>query len=592
MDLLQLHWKNLVCFVQRYFIYSLPIVLIACASSPDQKTDEQQVSTQQSELSSGEFQEQEQIEALPLTPDLIYYILSAEIAGQRGEMGTAVDLYHQAATISESSSVAGRSAQVAIFTRDQQRVSRSLQRWIEVDPTDADVYILQAPFLMLQGDYDGVIEAIDTAMELAPSMAHDYLTRISDNLSELVKPEQALTILQQIQLYQNNDPEALFSYGRLAAFFKQYNTALPAIEATLKQQPNREDALILKAEILQRLNQGDKAMAILKKPASKESASDELLFSYAKILGENNKTAQARAIFEQLNTKLPDNEEILFALGLLALEEKDGAQAKLYFSQLITLGDRGKQASYFMGLAEELNNNTDKALIWFASVPADSHRFQAAQTQYVNLLADNDQLDKARLHLKLLRKEHPERAIQYYVFEASFLRERGQDQAAFDLYSDALAEHSENIELLYGRAMVAEPLNRLSILEQDLNTILAEEPNNAQALNALGYTLADRTNRYQEAFTLITKAVELKPNDPFYLDSLGWVHYRLGNLDEAVRNLKQAVVIQADPEFLAHLGEVLWQQGKHSEAKRIWQQGLQHDPDNKLLLNTMRRFGQ
>ena len=590
MDLLQLHWKNLACFVQRCFIYSLPIVLTACVSSPSQQSHEEQIPTQQSELSSDELPEQ--TETLPLTPELVYYILTAEIAGQRGEMGTAVDLYHKASTVTESPSVAGRSTQIAIFTRDQQRVNRSLKRWIEVDPTDADIYILQAPFLMLQGDYDGVVTTIDTALELAPSMAHDYLARISDNLSELVKPEQALTILQQIQLYQDKDPEALFAYGRLSAFFKQYDTALPAVEGTLKQQPNREDALILKAEILQRLQQGDKAIAILKKPASKETASDDLLFAYAKLLGENDRTAQARTIFEQLNIKQPENEEILFALGLLALEEKDGVLAKHYFNQLITLGDPGKQAAYFMGLAEEINKDTEKALIWFASVPADSHRFQAAQTRYINLLADNNQLDKARLHLKLLRKEHPKRAIQYYLFEASFLREQGQNQASFDLYSEALTKHSGNMELLYGRAMVAEPLNRLSVLEQDLNTILAEDPNNAQALNALGYTLADRTNRYQEALALITKAIKLKPNDPFYLDSLGWVHYRLGNLDEAVRNLKQAVVIQADPEFLAHLGEVLWQQGKHSEAKRVWQQGLHHAPENKLLLNTMRRFGQ
>ncbi|HHA18505.1 MAG TPA: hypothetical protein ENK70_02240, partial [Methylophaga sp.] len=241
MDLLQLHWKNIVCFVQKCIIYSMPILLSACASSAIQKPDEEQVSNQQSEASSSE--QQEQVEPLPLTPELIYYILTAEIAGQRGEMGTAVDLYHQASTMTESPSVASRSAQIAIFTRDQQRVNRSLERWIEVDPTDADVYILQAPFLMLQGDYDGVVKAVDTALELAPSMAHDYLTRISDNLSELVQPDQALTILQQIQLYQDNDPEALFAYGRLAAFFKKHELALPAIEATLEQQPDREDAL-------------------------------------------------------------------------------------------------------------------------------------------------------------------------------------------------------------------------------------------------------------------------------------------------------------------------------------------------------------
>ena len=135
------------------------------------------------------------------------------------------------------------------------------------------------------------------------------------------------------------------------------------------------------------------------------------------------------------------------------------------------------------------------------------------------------------------------------------------------------------------------PLNYLSVLEDDLRAILKKEPNNSHALNALGYTLADRTNRYQEALVLINKAVELSPNDAFYLDSLAWVHYRLGHLELAERFMKQAVEIQSDPEFLAHLGEILWLQGKQTEAKKAWSDGLKKDANNKLLLNTMSRFG-
>lgn len=587
MNLFQSHWKNVVCFVRLCLLVSLPIFLVGCVSSPVQ-----QATIEQIESSTDGETEITEPEPLPLTAELVYYILTAEIAGQRGDMGTAVDLYHQASILEDSSAVASRSAQIALFARDQQRIHRALDRWLEVDSANANIYILQIPFLIAKGDYDGVVTAMNTALDLMPDEAKNYLAQLSNNLNERADPERALAALQQLNLYKNNDPEALFAYARSAAIYKHYEDALPAIEAVLKQQADREDALIIKAEVLQRLDKGDAALAVLKTPASKETAGEDLRFAYAKLLGENNKIAQARTVFEQLHTELPDNEEVIFALGLLALEEKDGQLAKKYFHQLVKLGDQGHQAAYFMGLSEELNNNIEQALIWYVSVPAKSQRFQPAQSRYINLLADNDQLDKARLHLQLLRKEQPDRAVQYYLFEASFLRERNKDQAAFDLYGEALAEYPNNIDLLYSRAMVAEPLNRLAVLEADLNNILAQNPNDASALNALGYTLADRTDRHQEALAMILKAVEIQPNDPFYLDSLGWVYYRLGNLDKAVRYLKQAVAIQDDPEFLAHLGEVLWQQGQQSEAKRVWQQAFQKDADNELLRKTMRRFGQ
>ncbi|NOQ81449.1 MAG: tetratricopeptide repeat protein [Methylophaga sp.] len=586
MDLSFVGWKNVYRLVCVSLLFGAIIILSACVTSPAVEQQATVVPPVENEP------EPIPVEPLPLTPELVYYILMAELAGQRGEIGVAAELYNKAAHSIDSLALASRSAQVANFTRDKARINRALTRWLEVDPDNAEIYILQAPFFMMQGDYDTVISSVDKALNLAPEKSAQFLTQIADNLSEIAKAEQALSVVGKLELYQQQNPEAVFVYARLAEYYKHYTEALEAVNIVLEQNSDREDAHVLKAEILQRLGKGEEALAILKAVVAKETASDEVRFSYAKLLGENNKIVQARKIFEQLHSKLPDNEEILFALGLLALEDKNGEQAKHYFSRLVELGDAGKQASYFMGLAEELNKNNDAALIWFASVPADSSRFQAAQSRYVNLLADNGQLDKARLHLKLLRKEQPEREVQYYLFEASFLREQSQNQEAFDLYSEALKGYPNNVELLYGRAMTAESLHRLSVLESDLRKILEFNPDNHVVLNALGYTLADRTNKYQEALVLIQKALSLKPDDPMYLDSLGWVLYRLGNFDDAVRYLKQAMALEDEVEFFAHLGEVLWQQGHHAEAKQIWQQGVALDKDSDVLIDTMRRFGE
>ena len=590
MDLSLIRWKAVYCIARKSLVFGAITLLCACTAAPV-LVEQESAPVPPVEVDKVEIIP-EAVESLPLTSELVYYILVAELAGQRGDISVAAELYNKAATFSDSPAVAGRSTQVANFTRDKKRINRALKRWMEVAPNDADVYIMQAPFKMMDGDFDAVVTLVDTALGLAPEKLSQFLAQIADNLSELAKPEQGLAVLQGLALYKQENTETLFVYARLAEFYKHYQDALVAINVVLEENVNREDALILKAEILQRLGKGQDAMALLKYKAAKETASEALLFAYAKVLGENNKTADARAIFERLHSSKPDNEEILFALGLLALEEKKGKQAKHYFNQLIKLGDSGKQASYFMGLSEELNKNIDAALIWFASVPADSSRFQAAQSRYVNLLANKGQLDKARLHLKLLRAEQPDRELQYYIFEAAFLREHDQNQAAFDLYTEALLSFSNNVELLYGRAMTAESLHRLSVLEDDLGAILELNPNNDVVLNALGYTLTDRTDRHQEALILIEKAISIKPNDPFYLDSLGWVYYRLGDLDSAIRYLKQAIDLQEDSEFLAHLGEVLWQKGQHAEAKKVWQQGLNQDQDNDLLNETMRRFGE
>ena len=202
-----------------------------------------------------------------------------------------------------------------------------------------------------------------------------------------------------------------------------------------------------------------------------------------------------------------------------------------------------------------------------------------------------DRVAEARAHLHGLRGSNLREAIRIYRAEAEILMRLERFEEAMEVYDLSLNEFPQDTDLLYARAMLAEKLDRIGLLESDLTNILSREPNNADALNALGYTLADRTDRLDEAYVLIKRAFDLKPDDHYVVDSLGWVLYRMGRHQEAVAQLRRAMEINPDPEIAAHLGEVLWAMGNRDEARTVWETALQTTPDDKRLLDVKKRFG-
>lgn len=590
MDWTQTRWQKFRAFFRQCCLTGMPLFLLACSSAP--ANPGAATSTDSETWNQIEESASAPKEPISLTPELMYNILLAEVAGQRGQMGIALDMYRRAAESVESPALAARYARIATYSRDRRSISAALDRWLEVDPDQADVYIMKFPFFLADGQDLQALNAANEAIARNPDKTATYLASISEHLSEMREPEQALKFVQRLDAYQQENADARFAYAQLAAFFERHDEALETVNKLLAEDDEREAYLVLKAEVLQRKGEPQAALEHLENAARKDNASTELRFTYGKLLGETGRRAQAKAVFEELHDEVPENHEVLFALGLLALEDEDGEAARSYFSELLVQGDPGNQASYFMGLAEELNGNTESALMWFASVSSNSQRFDAAQSRYINLLAEKGQVDKAREHLQRMRDERPERAVDYYLFEAGFLREQDMPQATYELFNEALKKHPANIDLLYGRAMIAESLDKLQVVEEDLSSILVQDPQNAQALNALGYTLTDRTDRHQEALVMIERALELKPGDPYYLDSLGWVWYRLGDLEKAERYLREAVEKQSDTEFLAHLGEVLWERGKKQQAKQVWAEAEEADSDNKVLKETLRRYDQ
>ena len=226
----------------------------------------------------------------------------------------------------------------------------------------------------------------------------------------------------------------------------------------------------------------------------------------------------------------------------------------------------------------------------YASVRRGELYFNA-QIRVVALLADQKKFQEAQDHLRSIRPVNDQQQVQLYLLEGDVLREAQRYDDAKQFYSSILDAHPEETSIRYARALIAEKLGELDLLESDLRTILQTEPDNAQVLNALGYTLADQTKRYDEALQYIQKAMELQPDDAAVIDSMGWVQYRLGDYEASVQYLRKANDLTKDPEIASHLGEVLWVMGKKNDALKVWEESLKANPGHETLLKTMKRFG-
>ena len=243
---------------------------------------------------------------------------------------------------------------------------------------------------------------------------------------------------------------------------------------------------------------------------------------------------------------------------------------------------------YLGQIAEDQKNYPD-ALRWYGEVTG-GELYLRAQTRYAMVLNKQGQLDAARAHLHQVETGSNEGRVQLLLTEAQMLRDANRAREAFDMLESALKNMPDQPELLYDYAMLAEKLGQLDVLESNLTKLIRLQPEHAHAYNALGYSLADRNLRLPEAQELIEKALKLAPDDPFIVDSMGWVLYRRGMQQQALEYLRKAYSARPDPEIAAHLGEVLWIAGERREAEKVWREAASKTPDNEALNSTIKRF--
>ena len=526
---------------------------------------------------------------MALSENLLYKLLVAEIAGHRGMLDTSIEYYLDLARHTRDHRIAERTARIAVYARDDAAALAAARLWVELDPRNPDPHQVLAIMKLRAGDLEQSAEHLQDIFAYSEGEADEKLWMIANLLGSEKDKDAVLEVMEKLVASQDSSPGALYAFAHVAARLEDLERSRELLEDTLALAPDNDNAALSYISILQRLGREQEALSWLEKKLAMSGENDfNLRMAYARLLMEVRQFGKALDQFELLVTREPENIDVLYALGLLYLQGNRLEEAETLFKKLSAQEHLTDTSNYYLGRIAEEKRLYDEAGDWYQGVYKGEHYFDA-QVRLAMLLARKGQVDEARNHLQSIRSRSGQQALVIVQAEGDLLIQAGRYEEAIAVYSEAL-DDGYNPDLLYARAMAAEKTGRLDLLEQDLRSILEREPDHAQALNALGYTLADATDRHAEAYDLIKKALELRPNDFYILDSMGWVLYRLGRLDEAVEYLRKALSIRQDPEIAAHLGEVLWVRGEREQAKEVWETALQQTPEDTRLLDVIERF--
>ena len=525
---------------------------------------------------------------IELDGELLFTLLSGEMAGHRGELNLAVNQYLQAAQLTRDPRVIERTVQVANFAKRYTEGLEAARLWVEVAPELLTARYTYATMLLRNKLPDAAYEQFDFIIN-AKKAEHSVFISIGKQLARESMREVALQVMQRLARSYQHIAAAHYALGTLAEQSGKLKLAESAVREALKLKPDWLEAKAQLARLLHLQGETKQALDTLRQALDADSDSKILRLSYARMLVDAKQLDAARAEFEHLAEQAPGNEDILYALGILALQTEDLDAAERYMKQLASDSKRSLEAAYYLGQIAEQRKQPLKAIRWYAEIRRGEYAFDA-QMRMIALLSNQGDIKGALNHLKSILPRGEVQQVRLYLVEGDVLRVAERYEDAMVMYNDALKKMPANNDLLYARALMAEKVDRLDILIADLQAVLKTEPDNAHAMNALGYTLADRTDRLKEAQKYIFRAIELLPDDPAILDSMGWLHYRLGNYDEAIKYLTRAFDLNDDGEIAAHLGEVLWVKGEPKRAQKVWQSILDKTPDDKKVLEAMKRL--
>ena len=466
-----------------------------------------------------------------------------------------------------------------------------LERWQELDPNDADIPRMYAITHLKLGEPVAAAAYIQSILDTVEGNGHEKALAVKRLLGKESNTQDGLAVLAALTAADPSNQHMLILQARYAAQLEKYDEALELLDRVLEIDSTLADVHIIKARILAAQGKLEQAMALVALALLEQPDNDHLRLQYARMLVEQRQFDQAKAQFGLLLKDDPQNAEILLSLGLLNIETGDLDEATLHLKHLTDIGQKEDISNYYLGRIAQNQEQHKIAISYYLKVNAGDYVFDA-KMRIAGLFARLGRVDEGLRQLEVLAEKQTswELRVRAYLAQGEILASKKRYAEGLEMYSRALQQKPDDADLLYARALMAEKLDRIDITEADLLKLLSAQPENANALNALGYTLADRTERLEEAREYIKRAAELVPDDPAILDSLGWVSYRLGNMQEALKWLGMAFERLEDAEIAAHYGEVLWKSDRKEEAEKVWQIGLEKNAEHPVLLETMQRL--
>lgn len=524
-----------------------------------------------------------------LTEAMLYEYLLAEIAGQRGSVALSAQAYADLARRTRDPRIAKRAAEVALYARMPGAAIDAAKIWYETEPSSMQALQTLISLLINTKRHEEALPYLQRLLVADGKNAADGFLQLSRLLANSQDKALSLQLVQQLAQPYPRLAQAHFAVAQAAIAAEQGELALAEVRAASALKPDWDLPVLFEAQLLQRQSN---ALALKRLAAFLERfpKAREVRMSYARVLVAERLFTEARIEFQTLSKDFPDNVDVVFAVGVLSLQLQDYALAEAHFKRLLLLPYRDKNAvRMYLGQVAEEQKNYPEALRWYDEV-AGGEQYLKAQIRHALVLNKQGQLEAARAYLRQIEVNSDQARVQLLLSEAQLLRDANRQRDAFELIGNALQTMPDQPELLYDYAMLAEKLDRVDVLESNLKKLISLQPDHAHAYNALGYSLADRNLRLPEAQELIEKARQLAPDDPFIIDSMGWVMYRLGKHQQALEFLRKAYAARPDAEIAAHLGEVLWVAGERREAEKIWVEAVKKTPDNEALNSTIKRF--
>lgn len=526
-----------------------------------------------------------------LGPEILYQLLVGEIAGQRGQIGVAAATLGKVAQQTRDPRVAERATLASLYAKRYDEALRTAQLWAELRPNDTEAReALITALLELDrvAEAQGQFETLFALDETRRNLDQAYL-RAAAVLGRASNRAAAIDVMRSLVALNPTRPSAHFAMAHLLVRGGDLDKALVSVEEALKLKPDWEEAALFKARILLSQKDTQKARAFYEAFLDSNRGATTVRLNYARFLIDQKEWQKALDEFKRVAADVPDDADTIYAVGLLSLQNNRLDEAEKYFKLALELRPQNDQARLYLGQVAEQGKRYAEAVRWYREIRNGEYYFEA-QTRLGGAMAKEGDLAGARQHLEGISTQNDAQRVQVALALEQVLREARQYREALDVLNTAMKSVEDDKDLLYARALVAEKLDMFDVTERDLREILKRDPKNVNALNALGYTLTDRTTRFQEALDLLQQAIALKPEDAFIMDSMGWLQYRMGNNAEAAKYLRAALKIRNDAEIAAHLGEVLWVMGNHREAESVWNRALRDTPDNEALNGVIKKF--
>jgi tetratricopeptide (TPR) repeat protein len=521
--------------------------------------------------------------------DVLTQLMSAEFAIADSRLDVAADAYVRATELSDDPAVAEQATRVALAAKRWDQARQTLARWQALNPKESDGVIQAQAVLAL---HDGHVE--DTyalLLRLAHAADNHGWRSIAQVLLGSDDVEKAGAIAERLTKPEllGANVEIWIAASQMAVRLQKKQLAQSLADQAVVKFKNA-DAYAWDAQL--KLSSGDKtgARSLFADALLHDAKNPRLRVAYARLLGEIGENVQA----EQILAAGKQDEYTYAARAAYAARADDKKLIEPLYREVKALPEpRPDSRLQLLGQLAELLDRKEDALTWYAQIDESDEHWFDAQLRSAVLLDGVGKTDEglSLVHRLQARAADDSKELgEVYMVEAELLNRRQRSEEAIGVYERGLQTLPDDTRLLYARALLNDDLNHVDAAVSDLRRVLELKPDDADAMNALGYTLADRTEKHKEAISLIERALVLKPGEPAIIDSLGWAQYRMGNLDEAIKQLRLAYQKQPDAEIAAHLGEVLWIAGQKDEARQIWEQGRKKDGKNKVLLDTMKRL--